>query len=161
MRAGERVWRAPVRQGVERLLGLLAALVVLSILAAGCADDSEIAVTDAWARPTPPGAEATAIYLTVENTSGTTDALTGALSDRCSTTGIHETVMTDGTMSMEPASPDAVTVADGDDLVFEPGGLHVMCIGVTEPLVEADSIELELIFQNAGVVDLVVLIEQR
>lgn len=35
-------------------------------------------------------------------------------------------------------------VVDGAELVMEPGGLHVMCPGLTEPLVEGDEVMLAL-----------------
>ncbi|MGB2202351.1 MAG: copper chaperone PCu(A)C [Pseudooceanicola atlanticus] len=35
-------------------------------------------------------------------------------------------------------------------MVFEPGGLHIMLMGLQEPLVEGDSIQLDLLFDDGG-----------
>ena len=49
---------------------------------------------------------------------------------------------------MEPAGE--ILLRPGNDLVFEPGGLHIMLMGLQEPLVEGDSIQLDLLFDDGG-----------
>jgi hypothetical protein len=45
---------------------------------------------------------------------------------------------------------DAVDVPAGGEAVLEPGGYHVMLIGVTEELAEGDTVDLTLEFAESG-----------
>ena len=45
---------------------------------------------------------------------------------------------------------DGVEIPAGGELVLEPGGYHVMLIGLTESLLAGDSFEATLTFENAG-----------
>jgi hypothetical protein len=60
-------------------------------------------------------------------------------------------------MRMRPV--DAVEVPAGGEAVLEPGGLHVMLIGLKAPLEEGDSFALRLVFEDAGEVEVVTTIE--
>lgn len=138
----------------RRLLFLLTILIVA--LAACGGDDATteppaaggITVNDAWARPPAmPGGNAAA-YFTLRNDGDTADRLIAAAS-ALGTTEIHESSMAeDGTMSMRPV--DGVDVPAGESVAFEPGGLHIMFIGVAEPPAVGDTVSLTLTFENAG-----------
>jgi copper(I)-binding protein len=111
---------------------------------------TELTVIDPWTRPTAPGAESTAFYAVVENQTGADDRLVGADSPACGMTMLHSSVNTDGVMSMRPADPQELVVAAGDRLALEPGGLHVMCMGLTEPVEDGDLVSMTLEFERAG-----------
>jgi periplasmic copper chaperone A len=66
-------------------------------------------------------------------------------------TQLHETTMTDGSMSMSEVD-GGITIPAGEGVTLEPGGLHVMCMNVTEPLEVGDTVDLELEFAEAGTV---------
>ena len=68
--------------------------------------------------------------------------------------------MQDGLMTMRPADTDQLTAADGT-LTLEPGGLHVMCMQLVEPLVAGDEVDLAVTFEQAGTFDVKVSIEDR
>jgi copper(I)-binding protein len=65
----------------------------------------------------------------------------------------------DETMSMHPQ--ESVLVPGRGQVIFEPGGLHVMLVGLQQDLVEGDEIDLTLRFQEAGEITLQVAVEQR
>jgi copper(I)-binding protein len=48
---------------------------------------------------------------------------------------------------------DAVPLPAGESVHFEPGGLHLMLIDITAPLVAGQDVTLALQFANAGVVE--------
>ena len=48
---------------------------------------------------------------------------------------------------------DSINIAPGQTLSFEPGGYHVMFIGLTQPLVEGDAFPMSIIFQDAGLAE--------
>ncbi|HAX81851.1 MAG TPA: hypothetical protein DCY40_04710 [Actinobacteria bacterium] len=64
--------------------------------------------------------------------------------------------MGDG-MTMQAVS--RVPIGAGATVVFEPGGYHVMLLGLVEPLVAGASFEVTLTFESAG--EIVVVAEVR
>ncbi len=64
-------------------------------------------------------------------------------------------------MQMRPAEPAELAVPAGGTLVMEPGGLHVMCIGLRSPLVEGEEIPITFEFESAGTVEVTVTVEDR
>ncbi|MGI9596178.1 MAG: copper chaperone PCu(A)C [Acidimicrobiales bacterium] len=116
--------------------------------------DGGIAVDDPWIRPTPPGAESTAFYATITNDSEVDDRLVAVGSPLCSMAEVHLTSMDDGVMSMAPAGTDELAVAKDESLRLEPGGLHVMCMGLTDSVVEGDGVMLTLEFETSDPVEI-------
>lgn len=129
-------------------------LVVLSLaLGAGCQGSAEgLVVSDPRVgAPTGPNA---ALYFTVDN-HGETDRLIGASSDVAKRVEIHETTMDeDGTMGMESVA--GIDIPANESVVLEPGGLHVMLLGV-DRLAEGETIEVTLQWEMAD--DMVVTAE--
>ncbi len=74
---------------------------------------------------------------------------------------MHESSMLDGVASMAPADATDTQLDPGESLVMEPLGLHVMCIGLEEPLVEGTPVDLEMTFDGAGAFETEVAVEQR
>jgi len=136
-------------------LAVAAALLTLT----SCADG--IAADDMWARPTAPGAESAAFYGVIKNDSGGETTLSEYYSPACGRLELHHTEMTDGVMEMRPADPAAVVMGDGDSLTLEPMGLHLMCLELVEPLVDGETITLEMTFEGVEVMQVDVTIEDR
>ncbi|MBW3604480.1 MAG: copper chaperone PCu(A)C [Actinobacteria bacterium] len=113
---------------------------------AGAASGSEIAVADARV-PVPAGVNAAA-YMTLTNDGDTADQLIGARTDIAGAVELHQTATEGGSTSMQQV--DAVELPAGSLVVLEPGGLHVMLLGVTQELAEGDTVDLTLIFEGAG-----------
>jgi copper(I)-binding protein len=82
---------------------------------------------------------------------GEDDVLASAESAACSVVELHETTMSDGVMSMQHL-PQGIPIPAGETVSLEPGGLHVMCMGVERALVEGENIDVQLQFESAGVV---------
>lgn len=110
-------------------------------------------VRNAWASPTPGGVDVSAGYLTIINETGAEDRLVGASSPRASEVSVHEMSMDGGIMRMRGL--DGLAIPPGAEITLEPGGLHLMFMGVTQPFAEGESIPLHLTFEHAGAVDLV------
>ena len=127
--------------GRAALLGLLVGC------GSGSSGGGDIEVTDAWTRPTPATADNAAIYVSLVNDSGADDQLVGASSDRCALVQPHlTTVDDDGVASMAEAIGTQLELPDGDRLEMAPNGLHLMCIGVSEPFVTGEQFAVELRF---------------
>ncbi len=139
---------------MRRILAIVAAGVTL----AGAAWAHEFKVGDItidhpWARPST-GANGGA-YFVIRSDSAADDRLIAASGDVAEAIELHTHETVDGVMRMRPVS-GGVTVPGGRHVDFEPGGLHVMMIGLTRSLEEGDEFPLTLTFENAGSVDVTV-----
>ncbi len=120
-----------------------------------------VRVAGAWIRPTPPITNVAAFYLRVENGGSDADRVVAASSPRCAEIEIHQTTTVDGVASMSLASDEQLSVEPGHDLVFEPNGLHVMCLGLDEPVVEGEAVPLTVQLEIAGSLTVDAVAENR
>ncbi len=86
---------------------------------------------DAWARATAPGATTGAIYGEIHNTGDQAIVLKNVVFDLAGHVMVHRTVERDGMMRMVHSS---VELAPGESVTLEPGGLHIMLMGLGAPL---------------------------
>ena len=123
-------------------------LLCTSILLSGCSETSQsIQIEGAWARPAQTDANS-AVYFVLSNREQD-DRLTGAQSTAANMVQIHATVVDDdGTASMQ--HQEVLDVPAGSILTFRPGGLHVMLMSLNSDLVEGDTIQVTLMFENFG-----------
>ncbi|MBM5811535.1 MAG: copper chaperone PCu(A)C [Gammaproteobacteria bacterium] len=126
----------------------LAAIATLVLALTGCAGASAIEVDEAWARPTPPGTTVGAVYFEIRNSGSGADRLLRLSSTIAERTELHGTMMHNGMAHMHAVKELAIP-ADGS-IRCEPGGLHVMLVGLQQPLVAGQQFELELEFEKAG-----------
>jgi len=155
---GNRIWK-----------GL--AIVLLVVLAAGCAPAASppIQVTGAWVRatnfyvassgaatlaptdPMPGMAMATsAVYLTLENRGDQPDRLVSVYCDVAQTVEIHQSQVVGGIASMERL--DSLALPAHNTIQFQPGGYHLMLVGLKRDLIQGESFSLDLQFEKAGTV---------
>ncbi len=129
---------------------------VIALVAIFAANDSMAAdmkhagimVEQPWARATAGPAKAGAAYMTLVNHGQETDRLVGARSDLAKRTEIHTHLMDNGVMKMRQV--EGVEVEPGTPTVFQPGGLHVMFMGLKAPFKEGQELPLTLVFEKAG-----------
>ncbi len=87
-----------------------------------------------------------AAYLVIRNPGPEADALVAVETAAADTAELHSVSMTEGVMRMRPV--DSVAVAAGGEAVLEPGGFHVMLIGLRAALAEGDTVPLTLRFRS-------------
>lgn len=112
----------------------------------------DLLLRDAWARATPGGARTGAAYLRIENHGDTPDTLVGAAADIAERVEIHSMTMENDTMVMGPAGEIAIPAHGAIEL--KPHGLHIMLMGLKQPLAEGDSFPVTLDFAKAGSVQI-------
>jgi len=135
---------------MRKLSAFLATLAgSVAMLAAAAGTPPALVVTDAWARATAPGAPVGAVYLVLDNSAGKADRLLSVSTDRAERCEVH-TMIADGDL-MKMRRVDPLRVGAGERVVFEPGGLHVMLMGLGSPLVEGETLKLVMTFENAGI----------
>lgn len=111
---------------------------------------------NAWARPAAAGTPNSAVYGLLVNLQGDMDTLVSASSGAAEVVELHEVTMGEGdVMQMRPVE-GGLAIPPATYLELKPGGLHIMLINLTEPLVEGEQIELTLTFEHAGDVMLTV-----
>ncbi len=108
----------------------------------------EIEVIQPWARASIIKTRPTAAFFSVRNNGTDSDSLISVSSPSAKMTHIHHSTMVDGAMIMSPV--DSLEILPGQTITLKPGGLHVMLMKLTAPLIEGETTELELTFEKAG-----------
>ena len=100
--------------------------------------------------PAPPaGAKSAAGYLEIVNAGGAADRLLGVETAIAKRAMLHATDHgADGVARM--IHLDAIDIPADGTVLLEPGGLHIMLMGLTGPLTEGDMIPATLVFERAG-----------
>jgi len=127
----------------------------LALLLAGCSpatppsySSAGIAVAAPFSRPAPAGGTGAGFFSVTNNNTGP-DVLVAVESPIAAKVQIHETSTAGGMMRMEELK-DGVPLKAGQTVVFQPGGKHVMFIGLVRPLKAGDRIPATLVFRHAG-----------
>jgi copper(I)-binding protein len=111
-----------------------------------------ITVMHPWARATPGPAKAGAGYLGLKNNGATADRLVKAESNLSKRTELHTHIMEGGVMKMTHVE-EGIEVPAGKEVMFEPGGFHVMFMGLKAPFKEGEMLPVTLYFEKAGKVE--------
>ena len=111
-----------------------------------------------WSRPTPPGTPMGVGYLVIKNTSDADITLIGAQTPRAASVSIHESMMHDGMMSMQPLK-EGLTIPAGEAVELKPHGYHLMLEKLVQPLQEGESIPLTLEFDGAEALEVELTVE--
>jgi periplasmic copper chaperone A len=117
---------------------------------------AQLEIKAPWARATPGRAENGAAYLTI--VSPTTDRLTAASSPVAKKVELHTMSMEGGVMRMRPLA--AIDIPAGQTVTLSPGGMHIMLLGLTQPLRQGQSFPLTLSFDHAGSRQVTVAVEK-
>ena len=114
----------------------------------------DLSIHGPWARELPAVAPNGAAYFQVENGGNEASRLVSASSPIADRAELHTHEMDGGVMKMRHVR--SVEVPAQSMVSFEPGGLHVMLVGLREPLVGGGSFPLSLEFAQAGTIDVTV-----
>lgn len=114
-------------------------------------------VAHAWARATPPGMTVGGAYFTIVNGSKQPDTLVSLSSPAAAKVEMHRTSVEKGLSRMRPAGQ--IEIAPGQTVKAEPGGFHVMFLGLKSPLSAGMQVPLVLTFQQAGAITVQVEIQ--
>ena len=109
----------------------------------------ELAVIGGHAsRSLTPTATSAAVYFTISNT-GTADKIIAVSTPAAKHAMIHKSKIVDDTATM--VMLDSIEVPSRSTITMSQGGLHVMLTGLKAPLVEGESLTLDVTFEKAGV----------
>lgn len=121
---------------------LIAALLLLSSVV----NARDIVIDNAWARASLPGQANSSVFLRLQNKRTESLMIISVQVAGVRRAEVHSHKMEGGMMRMREVP--VLEVAAGAEQVFSPGGFHIMLFGLVEPLVEGDSVTLELSFDD-------------
>lgn len=132
----------------KRVLAVLLALfMALAVLSSCGGEPGEITIEDPWSRQPAPGQPTSAVYGLIKNTTGADVRIVSASTNVTETTEIHETIIDEaGVMSMREKT-DGFVVSAGGSFSFEPGGPHIMLMGI-DPDTYPETVTVTLNFDN-------------
>lgn len=115
-------------------------------------------ISGAFTRATNPGAPVGGGYFTITNNGGTDDRLIAVEGDISERVEIHEMSMVDDVMSMREL-PDGLPIPAGETVSLAPGGYHLMFMNLNTSLVEGETVDIVLVFEEAGDVPVALSVE--
>ncbi|MDO5629512.1 MAG: copper chaperone PCu(A)C [Mobilicoccus sp.] len=112
--------------------------------AAETAGVADVSVVDGWIKAQPDeGATMTGVFAVIENTTDAPVTVTGATTSLTDVTELHEVVQQDGRSVMQEIDGGFV-IEPGTTRALEPGGDHLMVMGLTEPLMPGEVVTVTL-----------------
>jgi periplasmic copper chaperone A len=115
-------------------------------LAAALAASAQVKVDGAWARPTVAGQQGGGGFMAL--VSAKDDRLVGGSTPVAQRFELHTMAMKGDVMEMRQVA--SVALPAGKPVEFKPGGLHVMFIGLKQPLALGTKVPVTLKFEKAG-----------
>lgn len=122
-------------------------LLTLSALFSCAVDEKSersVSIQDAWVRPTNPGQEVGAAYMTF--TSKQDMSLISVEADATKSVEIHSMTMENGVMEMRML--DTLPLKAGVPYKLMPGGFHFMLFDLKKPLTTGELVNFTLTFKN-------------
>ncbi len=103
-------------------------------------------VLNAWARPQNEGRN-TAIYLELVNPLVHPEDLISAHCDNCERIEFHDHINDSGVMRMQKVS--YIQVPQKGNTILKPGGMHIMCMGLSRSIQDGDMMKVSMQFKDA------------
>jgi periplasmic copper chaperone A len=139
-------------RGLSTALALAAIGLLSAPASAADVDVGSIHISQPWARATPKGAASAAAYMTITNNGSAPDRVTCVSSDASSSCEIHSMTMDGGVMKMRPVE-GGLEIKPGQTVTLEPGGFHIMLLGLGHRLEQGNVLKTTLKFEHAGTVE--------
>ena len=139
-------------RGAPCALGALLVLLACTALTA----PPRIRIERPWSRATPPGVSVAVGYFELVN-DGADDVLLRAHSPRATQVEFHESRNDAGIERMREVT--TVPLGAGARVHFAPGGLHLMLLGLTQPLRAGEHVALRLEFAHSAPIDTALVVE--
>jgi len=106
-----------------------------------------IEIRDGWIAETPEGAEVTGAFFKIKNYSESDDEIVSIQSSVSNDIQLHEVFMNHDVMSMRRLP--SLRLNKGELLELEPGKMHLMIMGLSEPLKSGAKIDMTFKFKVA------------
>lgn len=129
---------------------MLKAFLIAGLLAATPFSQTYAAdVIDGWARASmTQNAKNGAAYMMITNPTDKDDTLVSVSSEVAEHTEVHSMTFEEGVMRMNEV--EALEIPAGETVKLEPGGYHIMLMGLKEPLRVGNKFDIIMTFENSG-----------
>ncbi len=134
--------------GISKVV--LAILTACFMMASSQAMAASIKVKNVWAAAQSDVAKPGAVFMEITNVGDQDDILVSIDTPVAKSAQPHKTKMKGDKMRMRKT--EGLDIPAGATVVLEHGAMHVMLMGVQQPLVEGESFQLTLNFQMGGAV---------
>ncbi len=133
-----------------RLVATLFALILggISFVAMAETAADAVSVTDPYVRAVPPGQPNSAAFMQLTNQSDADHTLVAAESTVAQAVELHTHVMEEGMMKMRRI--EKIDLPAGQEVALQPGGLHIMLIGLNQELQPDAQVALTLVFEDGS-----------
>lgn len=128
---------------VPMVMVLPAALLGSTAMAEDAA--APLLISNAWVRAMPPGRKMTAAYMHLQNQRAEPVLIQGVTADQ-GDASLHETTTVDGQSRMR--SLPQLRIEPGEAVVLEPGGRHIMLMGLGVTPAIGDTFDLCILFDT-------------
>ncbi len=106
----------------------------------------DIMAHDAYARATPPAAPTSAVFVELVNRGETERRIVAASTDAAGKVELHDVLKEGDVMKMRQI--DGIIIPAKSTVELKPGSLHIMLFDLKKPLVEGESIDVQLTFAD-------------
>jgi len=106
---------------------------------------AQVTISQPWVRATVPGQKVAAAYMELRSAKEAT--LVSAASPLAEVTEVHEMRMENGVMRMRAV--ERMALPAGKTVRLEPGGYHVMLMGLPKPLKAGDTVPITLTVETS------------
>lgn len=126
---------------------VLVTSLALMLGVSGCATN-QLEISESWVRSSDASVSGgmTGMFMEITNPTSTDVTLIGGISDS-GMVEIHETVMSDDGMQMQEIN-GGIEIASGETVLLQPGGFHVMVMGLNEDVLAGDELTVDLEFEG-------------
>ncbi|MDE0419041.1 MAG: copper chaperone PCu(A)C [bacterium] len=139
----------------------LALALILLAVSVTAEESHVIGIEKHWIAESPPGVHVAAAYGVITCDCVRADRLVSVAVVGAAMSELHATTSgDDGVVAMRRLD-DGIAIDPGTSLVLEPGGLHIMIMGLEERPQAGDRIPVTLVFEKAGAVDVVFPVATR
>lgn len=118
----------------------------------------DIQAKDAYVRAVPPVSEVTAAFMQLHNHSQVDRKLIAASSPASRIVELHTHTAVDGVMQMRQV--EHILLPAGGYADLKPGGLHLMLIGLKQPLKVDERVQISLSLDDGSIIELDVPVRQ-
>lgn len=143
---------------MKKLFAIFAATLIGTSATAEMYEAGDLMIADPFVFATPQTARAGGGFMTVTNNGDAADTLLEVRADY-PRIEIHTTEMEGDVAKMVHIG--TLDIPAGEAVTLQPGGLHVMFMGLSEPFVEGEPVSATLVFEKAGEVNIVFDVRKR
>lgn len=145
---------------MRSIISFFAAAAMFSVGAAFAHDVTvgSISIDHPWSRATVAGIPNGVAYFGLTNSGDDDDKLVSASTPVADKTELHTHLKEGDVVRMRQV--EDIVVPAGGSAKLEPGGLHVMLMGLNDPLEQGTSFPLTLVFDKAGTVTIDVMVDK-